>query len=120
MAMKCQEKTTGGPLTPHVDAPTPHQRMAAMYRQLGDVSSRIAFPCDTSASLAATISRYTGTTGGHIDSTRAIIVPHGHRVERLDDWTHWTGGVCAVRKDLATGELEAAADPRRWSRAMGW
>ena len=43
-----------------------------------------------------------------------------HRVERLEDWTHWTGGVCAVRKDLESGELEAAADPRRWSRAMGW
>ena len=48
------------------------------------------------------------------------MVPHRHRVERLDDWTHWTGGVCAVRKDFASGELEAAADPRRWSRAMGW
>ena len=48
------------------------------------------------------------------------LAARGHRVERLDDWTHWTGGVCAVRKDLTTGELEAAADPRRWSRAMGW
>jgi hypothetical protein len=41
-------------------------------------------------------------------------------VERLADWTHWMGGVCAVRKDLVTGEIEGAADPRRWSRAMGW
>ena len=30
------------------------------------------------------------------------------------------GAVCAVRQDLTTGELEGAADPRRWSRAMGW
>ena len=61
--------------------------------------------------------------------------PDGRRTDRRDapatgspradiassastDWTHWTGGVCAVRKDLATGEIEAAADPRRWSRAQ--
>ena len=54
------------------------------------------------------------------EATCDRLAARGHRVERLDDWTHWTGGVCAVRKDLATGELEAAADPRRWSRAMGW
>ena len=51
---------------------------------------------------------------------RPDLAARGHRIERLDDWTHWTGGVCAVRRDLATGELEAAADPRRWSRAPGW
>ena len=44
----------------------------------------------------------------------------GTRIERLDDWSHWTGGVCAVRKDLETGEIEGAADPRRMSRALGW
>ena len=54
------------------------------------------------------------------EATCDRLAARGHRVERLDDWTHWTGGVCAVRKDLATGELEGAADPRRWSRAMGW
>ena len=54
------------------------------------------------------------------EATCDRLAARGHRIERLDDWTHWTGGVCAVRKDLATGELEAAADPRRWSRAMGW
>ena len=61
------------------------------------------------------------TVEGRIDeSTCDRLAARGHRVERLDDWTHWTGGVCAVRKDLESGELEAAADPRRWSRAMGW
>ena len=54
------------------------------------------------------------------EAARDRLAARGHRVERLDDWTHWTGGVCAVRQDLATGEIEAAADPRRWSRAMGW
>ena len=61
------------------------------------------------------------TLEGRIDETTCDrLAARGHRVERLADWTHWTGGVCAVRKDLATGELEAAADPRRWSRALGW
>ena len=61
------------------------------------------------------------TIEGRIDETSCDrLAARGHRIERLDDWTHWTGGVCAVRKDLATGEIEAAADPRRWSRAMGW
>ena len=54
------------------------------------------------------------------EATCDRLAARGHRVQRLDDWTHWTGGVCAVRRDLATGELEAAADPRRWSRALGW
>ena len=61
------------------------------------------------------------TLEGRIGETTCDrLAARGHRVERLDDWTHWTGGVCAIRQDLATGELEAAADPRRWSRAMGW
>ena len=54
------------------------------------------------------------------EATCDRLAARGHRIERLDDRTHWTGGVCAVRRDLATGELEAAADPRRWSRALGW
>ncbi|MCE2475825.1 MAG: gamma-glutamyltransferase [Alphaproteobacteria bacterium] len=61
------------------------------------------------------------TIEGRIDeATCDRLDARGHRIERLPDWTHWTGGVCAVRKDLETGEIEAAADPRRWSRAMGW
>ena len=61
------------------------------------------------------------TLEGRIDeATCDRLAARGHRVERLEDWTHWTGGVCAVRKDLGTGEIEGAADPRRWSRALGW
>jgi gamma-glutamyltranspeptidase/glutathione hydrolase len=48
------------------------------------------------------------------------LAARGHRVDRLEDWTHWVAGLCAVKRDLATGRLEAGADPRRWSRAMGW
>ena len=61
------------------------------------------------------------TIEGRIDErTCDRLAARGHLVDRLEDWTHWTGGVCAVRKDLVTGELEGAADPRRSSRAMGW
>ena len=61
------------------------------------------------------------TLEGRIDeATSDRLAARGHRVERLDDWSHWTGGVCAVRKNLETGELEGAADPRRMSRALGW
>lgn len=48
------------------------------------------------------------------------LAARGHRVERLGDWTHWVAGLCAVKKDTQRGTLEAAADPRRSSRAMGW
>ncbi len=54
------------------------------------------------------------------DTTGDALAARGHRVERLDDWSHWTGGVCAVRQDLETGGIEGAADPRRMSRALGW
>ena len=61
------------------------------------------------------------TLEGRIDeATSESLAARGHRVERLDDWSHWTGGVCAVRKDLKSGEIEGAADPRRVSRALGW
>ena len=61
------------------------------------------------------------TLEGRIDeATSDRLAARGHRVERLGDWSHWTAGVCAVRKNLETGELEAAADPRRTSRALGW
>ena len=61
------------------------------------------------------------TLEGRIDdATGDALAARGHRVERLDDWSHWTGGVCAVRQDLETGEIEGAADPRRMSRALGW
>ncbi len=61
------------------------------------------------------------TLEGRIDAaTSDRLAARGHRIERLEDWTHWTGGVCAVRKDLETGLIEGAADPRRWSQALGW
>ena len=61
------------------------------------------------------------TLEGRIDeATSGRLAARGHRIERLDDWSHWTGGVCAVRKDLETGAIEGAADPRRMSRALGW
>ena len=61
------------------------------------------------------------TLEGRIDeATSDRLDARGHRIERLDDWSHWTGGVCAVRKDLETGAIEGAADPRRMSRALGW
>ncbi|MCP5156586.1 MAG: gamma-glutamyltransferase [Ectothiorhodospiraceae bacterium] len=48
------------------------------------------------------------------------LAARGHRVERLPDWTHRVAGVCAVRRETASGALAAGADPRRPSRAMGW
>ena len=61
------------------------------------------------------------TVEGRIDARASDgLAARGHRVERLEDWTHWVAGICAVKKDLASGALEAGADPRRWSRAMAW
>jgi gamma-glutamyltranspeptidase/glutathione hydrolase len=61
------------------------------------------------------------TIEGRFDeSTAARLIDRGHQVERLDDWTHKMAGVCAVRKDLADGQLQAAADPRRTSRSLAW
>ena len=38
------------------------------------------------------------TLEGRIDeATGDGLAARGHRVERLDEWSHWTGGVCAVR-----------------------
>ncbi len=61
------------------------------------------------------------TVEGRVDATAVQgLAERGHKVERLADWTHWMAGICAVRKDLESGRLEAAADPRRWSRSMAW
>lgn len=43
----------------------------------------------------------------------------GHDVDRLDDMTYKTAGVCAIVHDMCSGLLEGGADPRRMSRAMG-
>ena len=47
------------------------------------------------------------------------LATRGHDVERLDDYSHRTAGVCAIQLDLETGIMEGGADPRRMSRAMG-
>ena len=61
------------------------------------------------------------TAEGRIDAqTTDALAGRGHRVERLDDMTYKTAGVCAISKDLKTGILAGGADPRRMSRAMGW
>lgn len=44
----------------------------------------------------------------------------GHEVERLDDLSIFTAGVCAISADLETGRLSGGADPRRAARAIGW
>jgi gamma-glutamyltranspeptidase/glutathione hydrolase len=48
------------------------------------------------------------------------LAARGHAVERIEPWTHAVAGVCAVRRDLASGVIEGAADPRRTSRALGF
>jgi gamma-glutamyltranspeptidase/glutathione hydrolase len=61
------------------------------------------------------------TVEGRIDEEVSDrLAARGHRVDRLDDWTHRVAGMCAVKKDAASGELQAGADPRRWSRALAW
>ncbi len=54
------------------------------------------------------------------ESVSEQLAARGHRVDRLDAWTHWVAGLCAVKKNLGSGQLEAGADPRRWSRAISW
>ena len=61
------------------------------------------------------------TVEGRIaESVTDALASRGHQVERIADWTHATGGMCAVRRDLEGGEVCAGADPRRMSRAMAW
>jgi gamma-glutamyltranspeptidase/glutathione hydrolase len=54
------------------------------------------------------------------DSVREELARRGHRSEAAPQFSFKTAGVCAAKKDLTTGELSAAADPRRPSRAMGF
>jgi gamma-glutamyltranspeptidase/glutathione hydrolase len=44
----------------------------------------------------------------------------GHDVEWWPDWTHDAGGLCAASRDLRTGLVTGAADPRRPSYALAW
>lgn len=54
------------------------------------------------------------------DAVLDELAARGHRVERLEAFSFKTAGVCAVRREQRSGQLSAAADPRRPSRAMGW
>ena len=61
------------------------------------------------------------TVEGRIDEkTSDALSDLGHKVERLDDMSYKTAGVCAITKDYETGIMEGGADPRRMSRSMGW
>ncbi|MEM9359663.1 MAG: gamma-glutamyltransferase, partial [Pseudomonadota bacterium] len=61
------------------------------------------------------------TVEGRIDAkTSDALSELGHKVERLDDMSYKTAGVCAITKDESSGIMEGGADPRRMSRAMGW
>ena len=56
---------------------------------------------------------------GRIDEgSAAVLQSLGHTVERWDDWTWKAGAVCSVIAN-EDGTLEAGADPRRASVAMG-
>jgi gamma-glutamyltranspeptidase/glutathione hydrolase len=44
----------------------------------------------------------------------------GHVVETWPDLAAQAGGVCAIRRDRASGVLAGAADPRRMSYGIGW
>ena len=54
------------------------------------------------------------------DSVFDQLSDRGHKTLRAETFSFKTAGVCAVRRDEVSGELSAAADPRRPSRAMGW
>ncbi|MEM8974208.1 MAG: gamma-glutamyltransferase, partial [Pseudomonadota bacterium] len=61
------------------------------------------------------------TIEGRIENkTGEALSELGHKVERLDDMSYKTAGVCAITKDASSGIMEGGADPRRMSRAMGW
>ncbi len=53
--------------------------------------------------------------GGLDDALRAL----GHDVESWQSWDWKAGAICLIRRDLASGTLEAAADPRRACYAIG-
>lgn len=44
----------------------------------------------------------------------------GHKVKRWPSRYYAAGSVAIIRKDLNTGIMQAAADPRRTAYAMGW
>jgi gamma-glutamyltranspeptidase/glutathione hydrolase len=44
----------------------------------------------------------------------------GHEIQRWPDWIWTAGAVCAILADRRRGILEAGADPRRATYAIGW
>ena len=44
----------------------------------------------------------------------------GYDVQTWPDWTWLAGGVCVVSKDIPSGVLTGAADPRRTGYVVGW
>jgi gamma-glutamyltranspeptidase/glutathione hydrolase len=54
------------------------------------------------------------------EATRDALAALGHRVEVWRDWEPKAGAPCLARRDPDSGLLEAAADPRRESYAVGW
>jgi gamma-glutamyltranspeptidase/glutathione hydrolase len=54
------------------------------------------------------------------ETTRARLAALGHRVEVWREWEPKASSPCLARRDPDSGLLEAAADPRRESYAVGW
>ncbi|MDA1099027.1 MAG: gamma-glutamyltransferase [Proteobacteria bacterium] len=58
---------------------------------------------------------------GRIDGeVGAALAALGHKIEWWGEWDWLAGAVCTIRRDLNSGLLEAGADPRRASYALGW
>lgn len=58
---------------------------------------------------------------GRIDKdVGAALAALGHKIEWWGEWEWLAGAMCAIRRDLKSGLLEAGADPRRASYALGW
>jgi gamma-glutamyltranspeptidase/glutathione hydrolase len=48
------------------------------------------------------------------------LAQRGHEIQRWPDWIWTAGAVCAILADRRRGILEAGADPRRATYALGW
>ena len=54
-----------------------------------------------------------GVEGRFSQAVMDSLAARGHQVESKVEWTHATGGLCAIQRDTETGQLLSAADPRR-------
>lgn len=54
------------------------------------------------------------------DAVGPTLTGLGHKVKRWPHRQYTAGSVAMVRKDLKSGLIQAAADPRRTAYAMGW